>query len=60
MRLTKDFYKNIAKDVEARFNTSRYSKDDNRFLPVGKTERSVGMMKDELGGKIMRDRCIEV
>ena len=33
---TEDFYWDIAKDVEKRFDTSGYSKDDNRPLPIGK------------------------
>ena len=33
---TEDFYRDIAKDVEKRFDTSGYSKDDNRPLPIGK------------------------
>ena len=36
---TKDFYKDIAKDVEKMFDTSRYSKDDNRPLPTGKNKK---------------------
>ena len=32
---TKYFYRNIAKDVEKRFNMSGYSKDGNRLLPIG-------------------------
>ena len=39
-----------ANDVEARFNTSGYSKTD--FGPLPKV---IGLMKDELGGKIMTD-----
>ena len=31
-----DFYKDIANDVEKRFDTSSYSKDDDRSLPIGK------------------------
>ena len=31
-----DFYKDIANDVEKRFDTSAYSKDDDRSLPIGK------------------------
>ena len=31
----KDFYKDIAKDMEKRFDMSGYSKDDNRPLPIG-------------------------
>ena len=31
-----DFYRDIEKDVDTKFNRSGYSKDDNRPLPVGK------------------------
>ena len=48
---TKDFYKNIANDVEKRFDTSNY--EINRPLPTGKNKKVIGLMKDELGGKIM-------
>ena len=50
---TEDFYKDIAEDVEARFDTSAYS--NNRPLPVGKNKKVIGLMKDELGGEIMRE-----
>ena len=30
-----DFYRNIAKDMKKWFDTSGYSKDDNRPLPIG-------------------------
>ena len=52
---TKDFYEDISEDVEARFDTSNYSKDENRPLPIGKNKKIIGMMKDELGGKIMTE-----
>ena len=52
---TEDFYRDIAKDVEKRFDTSGYSKDDNRPLLIGKNRKVLGLMKDELGGKIMID-----
>ena len=29
--------------------------DDNRLLPVEKNEKFMGMIKDVLGGKIMRE-----
>ena len=50
---TEDFYKDIADDVEARFDTSGYVLD--RPLPVGKNKKVIGPMKDELGGEIMRE-----
>ena len=46
-----DIYKDIAEDVESRFNTSNY--EVNRPLPMGKN-KVIGMMKDELGGTILR------
>ena len=49
---TEDFYKDIAGDVEARFDTSNYSKNVNRPLLIGKNKKVIGLMKDELGGKI--------
>ena len=48
---THDFYKDIAGDVEARFDTSGYSKEDNRPLPIGKNKKVIGLMKDELVAK---------
>ena len=50
---TEDLYKDIADDVEARFDTSGYVPD--RHLPVGLNKKVIGLMKDELGGKIMRE-----
>ena len=49
------FHRDIAKDVEKRFDTSGYSKDDNRPLPIGINKKVIGLMKDELGGKIMTE-----
>ena len=48
---TEDFYKEIADDVEKRFDTSNYEVD--RPLPKGKNKKVFGLMKDELGGKTM-------
>ena len=50
---TEDYYKDIADDVEARFDTSDYVPD--RPLPVGLNKKVIGLMKDELGGEIMRE-----
>ena len=52
---TEDFYEDIADDVEARFDTSRYSKTDFKPLPIGLNKKVIGLMKDELGGKIMTE-----
>ena len=52
---TDDFYEDIANDVEARFDTSGYSKTDFRPLPISLNKKVIGIMKDELGGKIMTE-----
>ena len=52
---TNDFYWDIENDVERRFDTSGYSKDDNRPLPIRENKKVIGLMKDELGGKIMTE-----
>ena len=52
---TEDFYRDTAKDVGKRFDTSGYSKNDNRPLSIGKNKKVIGLMKDELGGKIMTE-----
>ena len=48
---TEDVYEDIPDDVEKRFDTSNY--EVNRPLPKGKNKKVIGLMKDELGGKIM-------
>ena len=50
---TKDFYKDIAGDVEIWFDTYNYDENDKIPLPIGKSKRIPGFFKDELGGKIM-------
>ena len=52
---TEDLYKEIANNVEKWFDTSNYSKDDNRLLPVGWNKKVISLFKDELGGKIMKE-----
>ena len=42
-------YKDIAKDVETRFDTSNYELDIP--LSKGKNKKVIRLMKDELGGK---------
>ena len=50
---TKDFYADIADDVQTRFDTSGYIPD--RPLPAGLNKKVILLMKDELGGKIMTE-----
>ena len=50
---TEDFCAEKADDIEARFDASGYVPD--RPLPVGKNKKVIGLMKDELGGEIMRE-----
>ena len=59
---TNDFYKDISNDVENRFDTSNYevitsetSALVRRPLPTGKIKKIIGLMKDELGGKIITE-----
>ena len=51
-----DIYKDIAVDVESRFETSNHELECNsidRPLSKEKNKKVIGVMKDELGGKIM-------
>ena len=50
---TNDFYEDIARDVKNGFDTSNY--EVNRPLPTGKNKKVIGLMKDELGGKIITE-----
>ena len=49
---TSDIYKNIAEDVEIRFDTSNYELD--RPFPKQKNKIVIELMKEELGGKILK------
>ena len=50
---TEDFYKDIANDVEKMFDTSNY--ECGRPLPIGKKKKVIGLMKDELGGRVITE-----
>ena len=53
---TDDIYKDIAEDVEARFDTWNYELEFNsieRPFLKGKNKKVIELMRDELGGKIM-------
>ena len=47
-----NIYSGIAKDVEAKLDTSSYELD--RTLPKGKNKKIIGLLKDYFGGKIMK------
>ena len=49
---TNDIYKDIAEDIETRFETSNY--ELKRSLPKGKNQKVIGVMKDELDEKILK------
>ena len=48
---SEEFYKDIADDVEKKFDTLNY--EVNKPLPKGMNKKVIDLMKDELGGKIM-------
>ena len=48
-----DFYKDIANAIEKRFDTSNYEFD--RPFPTGKNKKVIGLMKDELGGRVITE-----
>ena len=52
---TENFYEDIGNDIEKWFDTSNYDEDDKNLLPIGKNKNVIGLFKDELGGKIMKE-----
>ena len=52
---TKDLYKGICllDYVKKWFDSSNY--EDKRLLPIGESEKNIGVFKDELGGKILKE-----
>ena len=52
---TEDFYKDISPDVEKLFDTSEFPKDHPSNIPTGINKKTLGMFKDETGGKIMHE-----
>ena len=50
---TEHIYSEIAEDIKTRFNTSNYELD--RQLPKEKNKKVIGLMKDELSWKIMKE-----
>ena len=52
---TEDFFEDITNDVEKWFDISNYDKNDNRLLQTSINKKVIGMFKDELGGRIMKE-----
>ena len=53
---TVDIYRDIAEDVETKFDTSNYETECNsidRLLLQIRNKKVIGLMKDKLGGKTM-------
>ena len=49
---TEDIYNDISEDIETRFDTSNHNV--NRLLPMRKSKKVLGLMKDGLGGQIVK------
>ena len=52
--LLKIFFDDINNDVERWFDTSNYDKNEKRPLQICMNKKVIGLVKDELGGKIMK------
>ena len=52
----RNIYTDIIKDVDIRVDTSNY--ELYRPLPKGKNKKVLGLMKNELAGKIMREFAV--
>ena len=52
---TKDLFEGISNDVEGWFDTSSYDANDTRPITIGKNKKVPGLLKYELGGKIMAE-----
>ena len=50
---TEDFYKDISPDVKTMFDTSNYPKEHPSGIETGVNKKVIGLMKDEVGGKII-------
>ena len=54
---TEDFFEDINNDIERWVHTSNYDKNDKKPFQTGINKKAIGMFKDELGGKIMKEFC---
>ena len=56
--ITEDCFVDISDYVKRWFDTSNYDEKGKRPLSVGKNKKVIGLFKDELGGKVMKEFCI--
>ena len=49
---TDTIYEDIAEDFETKFDTSNF--ETGRALPKGKNKKLIRLMKDQLGGEILK------
>ena len=54
---TEDFFEDIANDAERWFDIFNYDKNDRKPLQTGMNKKVIGLFKDELGGKIIKEFC---
>ena len=54
---TEDFFEDIANDAEKWFDIFNYDKNDRKPLQTGMNKKVIGLFKDELGGKIIKEFC---
>ena len=57
MYIKTDDFKDISNDIDKWFDTSNFSKNDNKPLEIGKNKKVIGKFKDELVEKIMIEFC---
>ena len=55
--ITEDFFEDISNDVKVWCDTYNYDENHKRLLPIGKNKKVIGLFKDELGGRIMKEFC---
>ena len=54
---TEDFFVDISDDVERWFDTSNFDENGKRSPLIGKNKKVIGLFKDKLGGKIIKEFC---
>ena len=54
---TEDLFGDINNDVERWFDKSNYDENDKRLLPMSMNKKVIGIFKDELREKIIKEFC---